>query len=486
MISSWRRFSKRPWEEQSSIQDKLLTAYLKEDVAPFHAYYNKAFKENGVDFTHFKGVKDLKNLPFTTKADMIDAIDEDTTAFILKPTPEGIKEHWPLKRKAPLGLTKILGGSESAKRMIEKDFLPIFMTATTGRTTRPVPFMYSKTDVNRLRESGKRLAGIMGLTSKDRLLNVFPYAPHLAFWQVAFAGFEGGIFILSTGGGKTIGTAGNIRMLDRIQPSGMLGVPSYLYHVLRTAREQKVSLKNMKSIVLGAEKIADTLRDKLVELTIECGGEKPAVMGTYGFTEAKIAWTECPGGTGYHLYPDMGVVEIINPDTGEVLGEGESGEIVYTAIGARGTMVVRYRTGDYSEGGITHGPCPYCGLTVPRLNSRITRLTNQTDMRLTKVKGTLVDLNHIGAVLSGAREIEEWQVVLKKRNDDPHDVDEIVFYLAPATGMTIDVKAIENAVAEATEVKPAAIHIEDIEKIIERIGLETELKETRFLDTRPD
>ena len=84
---------------------------------------------------------------------------------------------------------------------------------------------------------------------------------------------------------------------------------------------------------------------------------------TYGFTEAKMAWPECPypegaESAGFHLYPDFGIIEIVDPKTGEPVGEGQPGEIVFTPLDARGTVVLRYRTGDLIDGGLVYEPCP--------------------------------------------------------------------------------------------------------------------------------
>ena len=97
---------------------------------------------------------------------------------------------------------------------------------------------------------------------------------------------------------------------------------------------------------------------------------------TYGFTEAKLAWSECPfnedaGSAGYHIHPDLALVEIVDPETGEPRGEGEPGEIVFTPLDARGSVVLRYRTGDCIDGGLdATSPCPFCGRVVPRLVGR--------------------------------------------------------------------------------------------------------------------
>ena len=113
-----------------------------------------------------------------------------------------------------------------------------------------------------------------------------------------------------------------------------------------------------------------------------------------------MAWSECPfphgrPSAGYHLYPDLGIIEIINPKTGEVVPNGQPGEIVFTPLDACGSVALRYRTGDFTDGGITMEPCPYCHRMVPRLTGNISRSSEIREMNLDKIKGTLVDFNEL-------------------------------------------------------------------------------------------
>lgn len=484
MIANFSRFCRWPARELRRLQDRLLVEYLREDLVPFSPYYARLFREHGLDVDSVEGVDDLARLPFTTKDDLVRELDADPLSFVLQPTAETIREAWPLGRLFPLAVRRLLKGEADVRRVLQREYRPIFMTATTGRSARPISFVYSKTDLVRLGTAGRRLAAVLGLSMEDRILNLFPYAPHLAFWQTAFAGFEARIFVLSTGGGKTVGTAGNLRALAKMKPTCIIGVPSYVYHILRTAEAEKVELPSLKTIVLGAEKITDGLKERLTALARNLGASRVHVRGTYGFTEAKTAWAEAPSG-GYVLYPDMEIFEIVDPETGAVKGPGESGEIVYTSLGAHGTAILRYRTGDWAEGGITWEPCPATGRSLPRLSSRISRLSNRTDYRLTKVKGTLVDLNHIMTILHDRPEIEEWQIEIRKANDDPAEVDVMTLYCAARAGATVDREAVSRAVFDATEVSLNAVIVEDLPSLVARIGLETEMKEQRVVDRRP-
>lgn len=95
------------------------------------------------------------------------------------------------------------------------------------------------------------------------------------------------------------------------------------------------------------------------------------IFSTYAFTEAKTAWVQCAENSGYHLYPDLEYIELVN-ENGEPIKEGEKGEVVYTSLDWRGSTVIRYRTGDICEG-IEYSPCPHCQRTMPRLKPGIER-----------------------------------------------------------------------------------------------------------------
>ena len=197
---------------------------------------------------------------------------------------------------------------------------------------------------------------------------------------------------------------------------------------------------------------------------------------------------ECEGGveTGFHTYPDLDLFEIVDPETGERLPDGETGELVYTPLDGRGSLIMRYRTGDLINGGMTHEPCPACGRTVPRFASDLSRASNKTDMSLTKIKGTLVNLNVITDLLTDSSLVDEWQVVLSKKNDDPLDVDELhvtVSIRDEADSATLpDILA--SQILDASEVRPSSVSMVAREEMLKRLGMETQLKELRVVDLR--
>jgi len=178
--------------------------------------------------------------------------------------------------------------------------------------------------------------------------------------------------------------------------------------------------------------------------------------------------------------------QVVDPQTGKPVDEGQAGELVYTPLEIRGTCVVRYRLGDLASGGITCKPCPACGRTTPRVASDLSRFTDFKDFTLTKLKSTLVNLNSFFAVVGAHKDVVEWQVEIRKRNDDPFDVDELYVHIAPKKGA--DWERLRHQLADeilkVTEVSPNDIDFHDVAELVERLGMETEVKERRIVDRR--
>lgn len=483
-----------PKRELRSRQMELLRHYLKNSVLPFSHHYRALFEKEGLTPDALQSWEDLQRIPFTSKADLI-ANGEAKSAnhegedplrdFVLIPD-RAILSH------RPSTICKALfRGRKAVSREFEREFRPIFMTSTTGRSAEPVPFLYSQHDIDILSLTAKRLMQVSGAEREFRLLNMFPFAPHLAFWTAHYAGTEFGAFMLSSGGGKVMGTDGNLRLVKKIQPDAFIGMPTFLYHVMHQAVSEGVTCANLKKLVLGGEKVPHGMRKKLRELARLMGAPEIDVLRTYAFTEAKMAWGECPPpagkeSSGYHLYPDLAIIELVDPKTGESVDEGP-GEIVFTPLDARGSVVLRYRTGDIAEGGLTHEPCPFCGREVPRLLGPISRSSEVRELKLDKLKGTLVDFNQLEHLLDGNENVGTWQLELRKANDDPHEIDELILHVQQRG--TMDEAALKNELNEQfvrqTEIHPNRIVLHTEKEISDLQGVGVELKEERIVDHRP-
>jgi phenylacetate-coenzyme A ligase PaaK-like adenylate-forming protein len=491
---TWREIQRWPARRQRELQDHLLARRVQEYLYPFSPHYRELFDRHGIRPERIRTVADLRRVPFSRKQDLLPTPEDPQRfrKFVLQPDPASIKRAWPLGRKLRLLVESWLHGKAAVRQRLRREFYPCFMTFTTGRSAEPLPFFYSPHDLALLHESGRRLTEVIGVDQEARVANLFPYAPHLAFWQVVFAGFETGMMILSTGGGRVMGSAGDLRAAGRIRAEVLLGVPGYIYHLLRRGAAESCDLSSVKLVVLGAERVPPGLKEKVRRMLAEMGAKDPKVIGTYGFTEARMAFAECPTEvgvySGYHLSPDLAIFEVVDPVTGEVVPDGAPGELVFTPLEGRASSVFRYRTGDRVRGGLHWEPCPHCGRTVPRIDSDITRESSVKDLRLElKIKGTLVNLEDCAQVLGDCADVEEWQVELRKKDDDPLEVDELVVHLALRDGACADAARarIHDAFRGRMEIAPNRIEVQALDAMLRRLGMETEMKEKRFLDARP-
>lgn len=465
------------------MQNDLLRKFVRHQL-PYSPFYREQFRALNVKFSSIRTVADLQRLPFTTKKDIAPTDDQPAKPrdFILQPDEHLIKKYASKKM-----LTQIIWGKltkQDVKRKLEWVYKPIHVHFTTGRTAQPTSFVYTSRDVEILREAGERMLDVAGVPRDLVAINAFPYAPHLAFWQTYNALTKLGMTSVQTGGGKIMGTQKIMDATERLKAGLITFIPGYGYHFLREAVKQKRNFSGLKFVISGGERASTGQKEKVHELLAQLGAKDAQYLSTYAMTEGKTAWIQCHERSGYHTYPDLEIWEVIDKD-GHVVKPGEPGELVVTTIGWRGSVVLRYRTGDMTEG-IEYGPCPHCGKTVPRIRMDIQRNSEIKEFRLTKVKGELVNLNDFYPVMSSIPEIDEWQVEIRKKNNDPYEVDEMVVHLAVKPGESFSQVRAEVDKKVRNELF-VSVHVEEkkLAELESMLGMETELKEKRIVDKRP-
>ena len=122
-------------------------AYLRDVVLPFHAYYRDLFRRHGLDWRAIETLDDLQKLPFTSKKDLAGGA-EKSREFVIAPDPKQ------LARRPSTILRGLVSGMNRTRRHLDREFRPIFMTSTTGRSADPVPFVYTAHDLAVLRIGG--------------------------------------------------------------------------------------------------------------------------------------------------------------------------------------------------------------------------------------------------------------------------------------------------------------------------------------------
>src|SRR3954468_14691452 len=141
-------------------QGRKLHRYLRDCVLPFSGHYRRVFEEHGLRAEDFRSVADLAKLPFTTKEDLLPTPENPrrSLGFALIPDPKV------LARRPSVIARALWHGRGKVKDELDREWRPTFMTATTGRSTESVSFLYSQHDVNNLGVGGGRIAEIAEVT----------------------------------------------------------------------------------------------------------------------------------------------------------------------------------------------------------------------------------------------------------------------------------------------------------------------------------
>ncbi|MEM2585594.1 MAG: phenylacetate--CoA ligase family protein [Archaeoglobaceae archaeon] len=236
-----------------------------------------------------------------------------------------------------------------------------------GTTGQPVIVPYTRKDVEQWKEMVLRAFQIAGISSKD----VIQITPAFGLWNGGF-GFHFAAdainaFVIPIGAGNT---RNQIRFMLDFGTTVLCATASYPLRIAEVAEElgYKPSDLPVEKMLLGAEPWSEELRKRIEELfeartydipgLTEMGG-----VGTVGF--------ECPLRKGLHMWEDNYIVEVVDPKTGETLGEGEEGEIVYTAINREAMPLIRYRSGEVSEiVAIERCECGIEHITLKRIKGR--------------------------------------------------------------------------------------------------------------------
>lgn len=214
-----------------------------------------------------------------------------------------------------------------------------------GTTGQPVIVPYTRRDVEQWKEMVLRAFEIAGITQKD----VIQITPAFGLWNGGF-GFHFAAdainaFVIPIGAGNT---RNQIRFMIDFGTTVLCATASYPMRIAEVAEELGIKPAELpvEKMLLGAEPWSDEMRNRIEE-TFEArtydipGLTEMGGVGTVGF--------ECPLRMGLHMWEDNYIVEVVDPKTGEVLDEGEEGEIVYTAINREAMPLIRYRSGEISE-----------------------------------------------------------------------------------------------------------------------------------------
>ena len=340
----------------------LRSAVARAFDAPFYA---ARLAEAGIERPEdFRTLADLRRIPFTTKGDLRAAFPYGMLAV---PKDEVIRLH-----------------------------------ASSGTTGVPTTIYFAKKDLERWSSFVARSIYSTGCTRSDVFQNMITYGMFTGGLGFHYGAEEVGMLVIPAGPGNT---ARQFRLMKDFGTTVVHATPSFLLHVQSKMEEEGVdrSALSLRKAFAGAEPYSEDTRRRIEKLL------DVDVYNSYGLSEMNgpgVAF-ECQAKDGMHLWEDGFIAEIVDPDTLELLPEGETGELVLTILCREATPMLRYRTRDltsfYTE------PCP-CG----RTHRRIRRITGRTDDMLI-INGVNVFPSQIEEVIMAMGEVgNNYLIVVEK------------------------------------------------------------------------
>jgi phenylacetate-CoA ligase len=364
------------WEEEIETMprpqlEKFQVERLKKtiEIAAHSPYYGKVFAAHGITPDSIRHIEDIRKLPFTTKPDM--------------------------RANYPFGL---VAGD------MRNDGIRIH--SSSGTTGTPTVIVHSKHDIESWANLVARCMYSVGVRKTDVFQNSSGYG--------MFTGGLGFQYGAERLGALTVpAAAGNskrqIKFITDFKTTALHAIPSYAIRLAEVFQEEGIDPRSttLKTLFIGAEPHTEEQRRKIEQLF------NVKAYNSFGMTEMNGPGVgfECTEQNGMHIWEDCYVLEIINPETGEPVPDGELGEMVLTTLDRQMMPLIRYRTHDLTR--VIPGDCP-CGRTARRID----RIKGRSDDMFI-VKGVNIFPMQVEKVLVGHPELgSNYLITLSNENAD--------------------------------------------------------------------
>ncbi|HEX9077388.1 MAG TPA: phenylacetate--CoA ligase [Anaerolineae bacterium] len=358
--------------EKLQLQRLLQTVDLVYNSVPF---YKKSFDERGIKPADIKSLQDVGKLPFTSKQDLRD--------------------------NYPFGLLTV---------PLEKI---VRLHASSGTTGKPTVGPYTAKDLDIWAETMARVYTAAGATWKDVVHNAYGYGLFTGGLGFHIGAERIGATVVPVSGGLS---KRQIMLMEDFGATVLSCTPSYALVLAETATDMNIDIPQRMRVrvgIFGAEPWTDEMR---VEIEAKMNLE---AFDIYGLTEmgGPGVGIECPYHDGLHIAEDHFYPEIVDPDTGEPVGDGKVGELVFTSLTREGMPLLRYRTRDRVI--LNREKCA-CGRTVARMS----KVKGRTDDMLI-IRGVNVFPSSIESVLLTVDGVEPHYLIIIDRPKDKLDSLEV-------------------------------------------------------------
>ena len=393
-------------------------------------YYRKLMDETGVTPDDIKGVDDLHKLPFLTKDDLREAYPY---GLMSKPLSECVR-----------------------------------IQSTSGTTGKRVVAFYTQNDINLWEDCCARAIVAAGGTKEDVCQVCYGYGLFTGGPGLNGGSHKVGCLTLPMSSGNT---ERQLQFMCDLEATIICCTPSYAQYLAESIEERGIKDNvKLKAGIFGAEAWTEEMR-KDIEKRL---GIK--AYDIYGLTEIcgpGVAF-ECSAQKGMHVNEDHFIAEIIDPKTGEVLPEGEKGELVFTCITKEAFPMIRYRTKDICV--LSREKCS-CGRTHVKMAKPMGR---SDDMLI--VKGVNVFPSQIEEVLLAKGLTSNYQIIVDREKTS--DTIEVRVEMTPEL-FSDKINELSKIEREITEALKSMIGIFAVVKIVEPKSIvRSEGKAVRVIDRR--
>jgi phenylacetate-CoA ligase len=329
------------------------------------ALFRQRMDERGLNPADIRTLDDVQKLPFTQKTDLRDTYPYGLFAVPMK---EVVRLH-----------------------------------ASSGTTGKPIVVGYTKDDLDVWSRVMLRSFVATGMHAGDVLQNAYGYGLFTGGLGAHYGAERLGATVIPISGGNT---ERQILVMKDFGVTAICCTPSYFIHLIEKVNAGGVRFEDLgvKIGIFGAEPWTEAMREYIQRVS----GIK--AFDIYGLTEiiGPGVGIECCEQAGLHIFEDHFLIEIVDPETGEVLPDGQEGELVITTLTKQAFPMIRYRTHDLTS--INPARCA-CGRTIRRIN----RIRSRSDDMMI-IRGVNVFPSQIEAALLSVEEtVPHYQILLTRK-----------------------------------------------------------------------
>jgi len=396
-------------------------------------FYRKLFSRDRISPDNIKSLSDIQGIPFTTKQDLQDGYPY---GFFAVPLRDVVRLH-----------------------------------SSSGTTGKPTVVGYTRKDLDVWSELIARLLYAGGVSQEDIIQISFGYGMFTGGFGLHYGAEKIGATVVPVSSGNT---SRQIMIMKDFGTTALVCTPSYSLFLAESIQEAGISKDDLKLRfgLFGGEPWTESMRRQIEK--------RLGILATdnYGLSEVMgpgVSY-ECQEQKGMHLAEDHFLFEIIDPDTGEVLPPGESGELVITTLTKEAVPVIRYRTRDITR--ITPEPCA-CGRTSRRMSKPSGRSDDMLIIRgvnvfPSQIETVLMQMEetdpHYQLVITREGALDELEVHVEIKDaffsDEMRVMNELAARIAHnmknALGLSAKIKLVEPKSLQRTEGK--AKHVLDMRK----------------------